>query len=269
MFYRGIPLTPHNPTNRAPAAALAVLTSSESKRLLAKAVAAMPEVKQALKSGWIIIGRGITNAFVAEELTGIKIEQKLRYAAGIIDRGALATAPRDIQMRPYVLHKGQSVELLPEKALEEFGQDDVFIKGANALDMAGNAGVLVAGPQGGTIGTALTTLAARGSHLIMPIGLEKLVPSVNDVSSHLGIRRYKYSIGTATGMVPVSIGQVVTEIQAVNILSGATACHAGSGGIGGSEGSVVLVIEGDDAAVEEAWAIIKSIKGEPAVAGVG
>ncbi|MBI4297293.1 MAG: hypothetical protein HY676_02040 [Chloroflexi bacterium] len=266
MFYHGIPLTLAAGSERAPAAALAVLTPSESKRLIAKAVAALPEIETALQSGWIIISRGTTNAFVAEELMGVSIENKIRYAAGIISQGKLGIAPRETQMKPFVLHKGQPAELLPEKALEGFGPDDVFIKGANAVDLGGNTGVLVAGEQGGTIGGALTTLSARGSHLIMPIGLEKLVPSVADVAYRMGTRRYKYSMGMNVGLIPVSTGQVVTEIQALKVLSGATASHAASGGIGNSQGSVVLVIEGEEEAVEKAWAIIQSIKGEHPVA---
>ena len=44
--------------------ALVVLNPSESRRLLAKATVALPEVQNAWKNGMIIIGRGITNAYV-------------------------------------------------------------------------------------------------------------------------------------------------------------------------------------------------------------
>ena len=45
-----------------------VLTSSESKRLIGKAVASMEVVKETLKSGLIIIIKGTTNSYVAEEI---------------------------------------------------------------------------------------------------------------------------------------------------------------------------------------------------------
>ena len=48
--------------------ALITLTSAESKRLIAKGVAATREVNSALKSGIIIFARGTTNTFVAEEI---------------------------------------------------------------------------------------------------------------------------------------------------------------------------------------------------------
>ena len=53
--------------------ALIILTSAESKRLIAKDVAATREVKDALKSGLIIFARGTTNAFVAEEIAHAKL----------------------------------------------------------------------------------------------------------------------------------------------------------------------------------------------------
>jgi len=58
-------------------------------------------------------------------------------------------------MAPYVIHRGQAVDVTPEDALDQFGADDVFLKGANAVDPAGNAGVLMADQKGGTIGGAL------------------------------------------------------------------------------------------------------------------
>ena len=49
------------------------LTVAESKRLIAKAVAQMPIVKNALENGMVIITKGTTNAYVAEEITGHKM----------------------------------------------------------------------------------------------------------------------------------------------------------------------------------------------------
>ena len=52
----------------------AILTVAESKRLIGKAVAQMPIVKNALANGMVIIIKGTTNRYVAEEITGQKIE---------------------------------------------------------------------------------------------------------------------------------------------------------------------------------------------------
>jgi hypothetical protein len=60
--------------------------------------------------------------------------------------------------------------------------------------------------------------------------------------------------------------KIVTEIEALGVLAGVTAVHVASGGIGGSEGSVVLSVDGDEASLEKAFTLVKGIKGESAVA---
>lgn len=246
-----------------PVSALVCLTPSESKRLIARAVAVMPEVTEALKNGIVIISRGGTNAFVAEEILGIRIEPKSAYTKGCITGGELVANESESRWRPFVLRKGKEVETLPKDALPDFGAGDVFIKGANAVDALGNAGILVAGSQGGTIGEAWPTLAARGSHIVVPVGLEKLVPLVIEAAPQCGALRFKYSMGLPCSLIPLVNALVVTEVQAMEILAGVSATHVASGGIGGSEGSVVLSVTGDEERLERAFAAAKAVKGEP------
>ncbi|MBI4294854.1 MAG: hypothetical protein HY669_01655 [Chloroflexi bacterium] len=258
MFYSGSAATGQ-------VAALVVLTPSESKRLIARAVAALPEIKHALSGGYIVIGSGSTNAYVAEELTGQTID-KLLYLAGVITGGQLSVMPLSKRTHPLVLKAGHAVDTSPQQALKDFGPDDVFIKGASAVDAQGNAGVLVASESAGTIGMAWPVVAPRGSHLIVPVGLEKMVPSVAEASRHCTIHRFKYSMGVPVALIPMVNARVVTEVQAIEVLSGARATHVASGGIGGCEGAVVLSIEGSEAQVETAFAIVKGVKDEPPLA---
>ena len=58
------------------------LTPAESRRLLAKAVVQMDEVKRANENGYIILCGGVTNALIAQELLGIDVEPQ-RFTAGI------------------------------------------------------------------------------------------------------------------------------------------------------------------------------------------
>ena len=51
------------------------LTVSESKRLIAKAIAQMPIIKKAMKDGMVIIARGTTNTYVSEEILDKSIEK--------------------------------------------------------------------------------------------------------------------------------------------------------------------------------------------------
>ena len=150
-----------------------------------------------------------------------------------------------------------------EEVLENFDQDSVFIKGANAVDPEGNVGVYVAHPSGGTIGFAYGILSARGCPIIAPVGLEKLVPSVKEAASHLGQKTLYYSMGIRIGMIPMMNARVVTEIDAFRILFDVHAVYAGGGGFGGSEGSVVMVVEGEKDRIDRAIDLIESIKGEP------
>jgi hypothetical protein len=245
--------------------ALVSLTPAESKRLIAKGVAVLPEVRRALEKGIVVIARGTTNAFVAEEVAGVKVEPKCHYAAGVILDGELSANPPGIRMKPIALRRGKPTGLSPAEALQEFGEEDVFIKGANAVDPEGNAGVLAAGERGGTIGEALPVVLPRGSYLIMPVGLEKLIPSVEQAARACGIFRFKYSTGLPAGLVPVSNALVVTEVQAFRALTGVEAVPVAAGGIAGSEGTAVLALEGDESQIERALSLVKSIKGEPPV----
>jgi len=163
-----------------------VLTPSESKRLIAKAVVALPHVQRAFAEGWVIIANGTTTAYVAEELLGISVD-KFTYAAGYIGNGRLSVTPPEVRQSPLVIYKGQVVDTMAKEAVRSFGADDVFIKGANAVDPEGHVGILMANELGGTIAMALGTILARGAHLIVPVGLEKMVPSVPAVVRKCGI----------------------------------------------------------------------------------
>ena len=238
------------------------LTPAESKRLIARAVLAMPEVKAALKTGKVIIGGGTTNAFIAEELLSRPVSREF-YIKGNITFGLLCSTHRSDQwIKPYGFVDGKLAESDAMEMLKGFSATDVFIKGANAVDPAGNAGVLMASGVGGTIGAALGVLMARGSHLIIPVGLEKLIPSVPAAVKKCGISRLKYPDGGTVGLMPVVGGTVVTEIEALDILAGVKATHVASGGIGGSEGSVVVVVEGPDEKVRAAFELWEQVKGE-------
>ena len=62
--------------------------------------------------------------------------------------------------------------------------------------------------------------------------------------------------------MPVQTGLVITEIQAFALLAGVKAYHIASGGVGGSEGAVMLTLEGDEERLTKAFEIVKAIKGE-------
>jgi hypothetical protein len=246
--------------------AVLAFTPSESKRLIAKGVAGMPEVRTALSEGEIVVTHGSTNVYVAEELLGC-CPQRDQFMSGQMINGVLCqTAPEE---KPPIIRiiRGQPMGPKPtmEETLRGFGATGVFIKGANAVDPDGNAGVFCAHPEGGTIGYAYGMISARGLQLIVPVGLEKLVPSVPKAARHLGQETLYYHSGLKVGMLTITNGIIVTEIQALQILFDVTAIHVGGGGVNGSEGTVVIAIEGEQAELDRVIEFYEGIKGEPSL----
>lgn len=246
--------------------ALVILNPSESRRLLAKATVALPEVQKAMKKGMIIIGRGITNAYVTEELLKTTIEPKAGQTVGLISRGFANVHTGPPPCTWHVIKDGKVIEGADSNVeILNFGPDDVFIKGANAIDPLGNAGIWASGVKGGTIGMCWPIVTPRGAHLIQPVGLEKMVASVHEAAQHSSIYHFKLSMGIPGKIIPITTSKVVTEIQAFALLAGVKAYHIASGGVGGSEGAVALALEGEEEKVVQAFELAKSIKGEPPV----
>lgn len=239
--------------------AVIVFTPDESKRLIAAGIAQLPVVKKALQKGKIVIAGGSTNGFVASEILKTDIDA-YRYTVGRIYHGELGTTPEEERSKPFILIDGKPSDITIDDALAEFSVNDVFIKGANAVDHEGNAGVLAANPQGGTVGAFWGLVTARGAHLICPVGLEKLIPSVDEACNESGQQRFIHSMGLPVALMPISGAKVFTEIQAIKQLFDLEAAHIASGGIMGSEGSVVLSVKGSSDKIDAMWESISKFK---------
>lgn len=243
------------------------LTSSESKRLISKGVKALPVMKKALAEHTIILAGGTTNAFLGEELLGVTIEEKSAYTVGMITEGKTGVSREESRIHPYIISKGKPLgsEIHWKEYLPKLESGDVFIKGGNAVDHTGLAAVAASNLTGGTIGAAAGTLYVRGIELIVPIGLEKLIPDVREAVEFMGGHRPDEAIGDTIGLIPMLGATVVTEITALETLFPVQAKCIAAGGVNGSEGATTLVMDGEEAAVKSALELIHSIKGEPAV----
>ncbi|NLK08547.1 MAG: hypothetical protein GX316_07595 [Firmicutes bacterium] len=244
--------------------ALFSLTVSEGKRLIGKAVAALPVVQHARAEGRLIIATGITNGYVAEEVLGEPLDI-YRYTAGIIAHGKYAVTDSETRLTPICFENGELSSRPWPQILKDFTSNDVFVKGANAIDPSGMAGILVGSPDGGTCGAAFGAVYARGCHLIVPASREKLIPSVEAAVRTLGINAFDESLGMPCGMVPAVGAHIVTEVDALSILCEVDAVQVSAGGVSGSEGSVGLAISGPRHKITAAIDLIKSIKGEPPI----
>jgi hypothetical protein len=240
----------------------------ESRRLIAKAVVQMEEIKIAKEKAYIILNGGTTNGYIAQELLGMRDLEPQKFAAGTNTHRLLCVTDADKRIPfPIILYKGErSSKTLPE-ALQDFHIETVLIKGANAIDPEGNVGVVSSGFDGGTMGATYGTATSQGLKYIFPVGLEKMVASVKEAAAWAGAKTLDYTIGADFGIFCIPNGIVVTEIEALKILADVEAKHVASGGVGESAGAVTLVIKGEEANVRNAISIVESIKGEPTLKG--
>jgi len=159
---------------------------------------------------------------------------------------------------------------LPD-AVKKLKAGDIVMKGANALDYknklaANNIFVSplfdVPGPEAGTTGVTMPYIVARKVHLIIPVGLEKQVAGdLVDMTLKMREPLETLDIRSVPSMWLLT-GEIVTELEAIKILTGATAFQANAGGVGGAEGGSWLVFRGTRDQVEKAIALTKSVKGE-------
>ena len=197
----------------------------------------MEAVKEALKSRLVIIIKGTTNSYVAEEILKTPI-QKERYGRGVVVPEGLSYLPEEESIPDVIIEKGKMrKDLTLEEAIKMLETGDVLIKGANALDSGGITGVFVARApitDGGTIGRSLGTVVGRGVNFIVPVSLEKLIPiSIREVVTQLNDKEVSLAMGLTVNVMP-TIGKVVTEIESFEILAGVEAINIGGGGVGGA-----------------------------------
>jgi hypothetical protein len=248
-----------------------VVTPSAGKRLIAKALASHPAVLDAVKNGTVVIIAGTTNGYVAEEiLKSLGVAEgfsRKRFFRGItLPPGSAVTSegrlsdeskfPGDVVITKGEWRKGKTIV----DVVDELKEGDVILKGANALDLQRKqAAILIGHPKAGTIVVALQAVLGRRVRIIIPVGLEKRV------CGDLCCLAERVNLPGAGGyrLFPVP-GQVFTELEAVQLLTGATAELIAAGGVCGAEGSCWLAISGNKEQEEAAEKLLASVVSEPA-----
>ncbi|MBM3320634.1 MAG: hypothetical protein FJY73_08170 [Candidatus Eisenbacteria bacterium] len=249
-----------------------VLTPAAGKRLIAQGIAAHPAIGSALKEGTIVIVAGSTNGYVAEEVLArigrAKDFSKERFFRGVTLPPARAAKegspppaaggagfPGDVVIAKGAWLEGKTIF----DVVDDLREGDVVLKGANALDLAmRRAAIFVLHPKAGTIGAAVQAAVGRRVRLILPVGVEKRVDGdLDDLAARVNAPS---SRGPCLFPVP---GEVFTELDAIALLTGASAAITGAGGIGGAEGCVWLGVEGTPVEVDAAEQLISSVAGEP------
>jgi len=247
--------------------ASAILNPTTAKRLIAQGVAIHPLVKAAMARGTVVVTLGTTNGYVASELMGTPVDQGA-FAAGVIDDQWNVNA-RLGEATDLVLQNGQSVPFDEEAVLGALTAGDIVVKGGNALDPFGTVGVLMAAATGGTVGRYVPIAQARGVDIVIPISVAKSIhTSIVDLTLEMGSRKIELAMGLPCGMHPLA-GYVITEIEALALLFDVRATHVCSSGIGVGQGSVSLLIEGEEANVRAAFARIEALSQLPEISVEG
>lgn len=125
-----------------------------------------------------------------------------------------------------------------------------------------NAGVLIGSMAEGTIGRMVAASKKRNLKIIYPAGLEKLIPvSIGKASKETGSNKnIDYSMSIPCSLMPLP-GVTVTEVDAFRILARIDALPISAGGLGGAEGAIVLLLQGEETAVRKAVSLTESVKG--------
>ena len=252
-----------------------VLTPTESKRLLSKAVLQLDEVKKALDDGIVVIHPSSTTIFMLEEL-GLQLPKERIWICGHISPNGLCLSRKQIDERKdrpdwtadqyafdLIFRKGK---LLPHEesalgpVLDEMTATDLYIKGVNAIDPEGKTGVLLAARStGGSIGLVLKKQKVKNFTIIIPVGLEKRIPIPISQALAAAAKTQKAQ-GIPCGLWQLK-GKVITEIEAFRLLCDVEAIPISAGGVCGAEGAFVWVLRGDEQKVENAYNLCSRIHG--------
>ena len=240
------------------------LSVSMGKRLIGKGMAAHPRIQSVLQQGTLVIIAGTTNGYVAEEILAKTGQHegfsRMGFRRGIVVPPKFSDLPDtkldgDVVLVDGVWLKGKTIF----DVADDLKAGDVILKGGNMVDVkAGRSAVYIGHPKAGTIGAALQAVAGRRVQLIVPIGLEKRV--LDDVNELADLCNADDAEGPRILPMP---GKVFTELDAVNVMTGAKATLLSGGGIYGAEGCVWIGVTGTSKQLETAESLIESIADEP------
>lgn len=236
------------------------LTPSEGKRLIGKAAAILPDIQTAVKEHTVVVISGTTNAPVAYELLKLIGDDTERFSHCNFFRGITVPPGTDLKsdfIGDVVIQKGK---WLYGKTIfdveDELGKDDIILKGANAVNLCDKeAGVLLGNPKVGTALPIITAVYGQRAKLYVPVGTEKRVDlKISDLAAIVNDRESE-----GLRLLPLP-GEIITELDAVSILSGTKPVLIGGGGVLGAEGGSYYMAEGTDEELDVLRTILRSVR---------
>ena len=246
------------------------LTVSAGKRLIGRAIAEMDEIVDVMMNRTLVIIAGTTNSYVAEEVLkkiGHKdVLNKKVFIRGVTlpphyimnESGQLDGAssfPGDVVIRKGEWLQGKTIH----DVIDELKRGDIIMKGANAANFQRKqAGIIIGDSKGGTILLSLQAIIGRRVSLYIPVSQEKRVyEDLNRIAATINAsdaQGHRYCVVS---------GNLVSELESIESLTGVSAKLAGAGGVCGAEGGIWVTLTGNRASVNQAYSLLDSLSAEP------
>jgi hypothetical protein len=236
------------------------LTVEEGKQIIAMGTCEHPLFKRSLSNSRIILKGGTTVSRIAEIIAGIP----LKISGRISKRGTMASVGKTQAPHSIIIEKGKWLNVDEDivKLSQTMGGNDLVVCGANAFDSQGRAAMITGSAGGSNPGASLSFWYSEGVPMLIPVGIEKMIPgNLDEIISRTGRRGKDLSWGMAVGLLPLK-GEIITEIEAVRLLTGVECQAIGAGGLFEAQGSVTLEAWGEDIKIDNLIEIIKKIKCE-------
>lgn len=244
------------------------LTVEEGKEVIALGLLKHPIFVNVEKRGKILFKGGTTVSKVTEKLIGVP----LKISGRITQRGTVSN--KDVVEGPHsiIYSKGNwtNVDDNIVEMVQGFSKNDLIICGANAIDYKGNAAIMAGSPGGGNVGSSLSCWYTEGAKVIIPTGVEKMIPGdLDEIINKTGRTGKSIAWGMSVGLMPLK-GELFTEVEAIKQLANVDCFAIGAGGLGDAQGSITLEIwSPDNKEFDKIVEILKKIKlGNNEISGI-
>lgn len=235
------------------------LTVEEGKRVIALGLLKHTIFENARKQGKILFKGGTTVSKITEEF----LDVPLRISGRITKRGTVSNKEKTEGSHSIIYNKGDWRDIDDDivDVVRRLSGNDLIVCGANAIDHKGNAAIMAGSVGGGNVGKSLSSWYTEGIKIIIPAGIEKMIPGdLNHIMGKASRTGKLLSWGMAVGLMPLK-GEIFTEIDAIKQLANVECFAIGAGGLGAAQGSVTLEIWAQkDEEFQKVTKILKEIK---------
>lgn len=244
------------------------LTVEEGKEIISMGILKHPLLISAIRNNKILFKGGTTVSKITEKLAGVP----LKICGRITKRGTVSSKYNTEGAHSIIYYKGKWKyvdETIVDDVLK-FTDNDLIVCGANSFDNYGNAAIMTGDPGGGLVGRSLSSWYTEGAKVIIPVGIEKMIPgNLNQIISKTGRKGKSLSWGMSVGLMPVT-GEIFTEIEAIKMLADVDCFPIGAGGLKEAQGSTTLdIIASSNNVYEKIVDILKVVKaGKTEISGI-